>query len=205
MALAFVPWLALPGALFLVLVAALHVLKPELRPARHMISEYAVGRHGWTMQAAFGCLATSCLWTAAVAWQVPGARAGAVLLAVAGVGALGVGLWVTDPPGPDPGAATPAGLLHLVFSLVLIPVLPLAASLLGAAAAADPALPAVRWALPWMAALCWIGLAGFVGALVHWLRGQRAGPAPAGYAQRLMVLAYAVFLVLTAVVLQGAR
>ncbi|HVB09139.1 MAG TPA: DUF998 domain-containing protein, partial [Bacillota bacterium] len=55
---------ALAAVLFVVLVAALHVLEPSLQPARHMTSEYARGPHGWLMRAAFYALAASCLATA---------------------------------------------------------------------------------------------------------------------------------------------
>jgi hypothetical protein len=39
--------------LFLVLLAALHLFKPELDPSWHVISEYAIGRYGWLMVLAF--------------------------------------------------------------------------------------------------------------------------------------------------------
>jgi Protein of unknown function (DUF998) len=39
----------------------LHVLKPEMDPSWHMISEYALGRHGWIMRLAFISLAISCV------------------------------------------------------------------------------------------------------------------------------------------------
>jgi hypothetical protein len=41
------------AALFLVLIAVLHILKPEYDPSWRMISEYAIGRFGWVMQLAF--------------------------------------------------------------------------------------------------------------------------------------------------------
>src|SRR5438034_1621949 len=45
------------AALALFALAALHILKPDLHPSRTMISQYALGRHGWVMAlcfAAFG-------------------------------------------------------------------------------------------------------------------------------------------------------
>src|SRR5204863_449376 len=35
------------AALALIALAALHILKPEIPPSRTMISQYALGRHGW--------------------------------------------------------------------------------------------------------------------------------------------------------------
>lgn len=46
--------------LFLVLLTLLHVIKPELEPSWRMVSEYAIGRHGWVMTVAFLAMAVSC-------------------------------------------------------------------------------------------------------------------------------------------------
>ncbi len=35
------------AAIFLLLLAALHVIKPEFDPSWRFVSEYAIGRHGW--------------------------------------------------------------------------------------------------------------------------------------------------------------
>ena len=45
------------AAASLTLLAVLHVLKPELDPSWHYISEYAIGRHGWIMRGYFVLLA----------------------------------------------------------------------------------------------------------------------------------------------------
>ena len=80
------------AALALIALAALHILKPEVRPSRNMISLYALGRHGWVMAlcfAAFGA-AGACLFVALIA-HVPSllGRTGlAFLLAAAVAGAL---------------------------------------------------------------------------------------------------------------------
>jgi hypothetical protein len=37
------------AATFVVLLAALHFIKPELDPSWHFISEFAIGDHGWMM------------------------------------------------------------------------------------------------------------------------------------------------------------
>ena len=47
------------SALFVVLLAALHVLKSELDPSWRFISEYAIGDYGWMMVLAFLSLALS--------------------------------------------------------------------------------------------------------------------------------------------------
>ena len=47
--------------IFVVLLAALHIIKPELDPSWHFISEYAIGPYGWLMMLAFLCLGLSCV------------------------------------------------------------------------------------------------------------------------------------------------
>ena len=49
------------ATLFLVLPAALLMLKPEIDPAWRFISEYSIGHHGWMMALAFLSLAASCM------------------------------------------------------------------------------------------------------------------------------------------------
>src|SRR3712207_9414728 len=44
-------------AIFVVLLAALHFIKPGLDPSWHFISEYAIGDYGWVMVLAFLSLA----------------------------------------------------------------------------------------------------------------------------------------------------
>jgi hypothetical protein len=59
-------WLA---ALFLVLLAVLHILKPEYDPSWRMVSEYEIGRFGWAMQLAFFSLATASVSAIAAVWS----------------------------------------------------------------------------------------------------------------------------------------
>ncbi len=47
------------AALFLLLLAALHLLEPEIDPSWHMISDYELGRYGFVMVLAFFSLAVS--------------------------------------------------------------------------------------------------------------------------------------------------
>ena len=49
------------AAAFVVLVAALHLIKPELDPSWRMVSEYEIVRYGWMMMLAFLSLAFSCV------------------------------------------------------------------------------------------------------------------------------------------------
>jgi Protein of unknown function (DUF998) len=44
---------------FIALLAALHLIKPELDPSWRVISEYAIGSHGWLMAVVFLSLAVA--------------------------------------------------------------------------------------------------------------------------------------------------
>lgn len=66
------------AAAFVVLLAALHVLKPELDPSWRMGSEYAIGDYGWVMRIAFFSMALSCValfvlsfstWLMTISWR----------------------------------------------------------------------------------------------------------------------------------------
>ena len=60
------------AATFLILLAALHVIKPEYDPSWHFVSEYAIGDYGWVMMVAFFSLALSCVTLIiAIRSQVP--------------------------------------------------------------------------------------------------------------------------------------
>src|SRR6185503_17702017 len=88
------------AALALIALAALHILKPEVRPSRNMISVYALGKHRWVMAlcfAAFGA-ASACLFAALIG-QVPSllGRVGVAFLLAATVGLAMAARFPMDP------------------------------------------------------------------------------------------------------------
>ncbi len=100
---------------FALLLGALHIVQPELDPTWRFISEYALGRAGWLMTAAFVALAASLLGAAvALARQVrtrPG-RVGLALLVIAALGVLMAAAFPTDPITLPVEAHTTYGRLH---------------------------------------------------------------------------------------------
>jgi len=103
------------AATFVVLLAALHLLKPELDPSWHFISEYAIGRHGWMMVLAFGSLAFSyVMLTVALRSQLGTiwGRIGLALLLVSAAGLAIAGIFTTDPITAGKDAVTSEGKLH---------------------------------------------------------------------------------------------
>src|ERR671911_3020862 len=93
--------LSLAGAaMFVLLLAMLHLLKPELDPSWHFISEYAIGRYGWIMVLAFLSLAFSYvgLFLALRSQlQTIAGRTGLALLLVSALGLIIGAVFTTDP------------------------------------------------------------------------------------------------------------
>lgn len=123
--------------LFVILLMLLHVLKSDIDPSWHFISEYEIGPHGWLMQTAFIALAVGNLATyATIRHSLVGlsGKIGSALFLVGAVGVVLGGVFVTDPVNTNPEAITTNGKLHnlggglglagfigsLIFSIQLI-------------------------------------------------------------------------------------
>ena len=105
----------LSTGLFLVLLLAVHILKPELDPSWRFISEYAIGDYGWVMRAAFLALAVSnvALFVAIRKCMETGwGKLGSILFLVGAIGLLLAGIFVTDPVNTAIEARTTSGSLH---------------------------------------------------------------------------------------------
>jgi hypothetical protein len=102
------------ATLFLVLLAALFVLKPEIDPAWRFISEYAIGRHGWLMSLAFLSMAACCVATVIALWSQLGigGRIGAGLLLIGALGLTLAGIFTTDPITTPMEAQSTSSQLH---------------------------------------------------------------------------------------------
>jgi len=101
--------------LFLLLLTALHVVKSDLDPSWHFISEYEIGRFGWMMQAAFLALAGANLAIMAAVRPAVRGIVGWIGLALFLVGTLGTvlaGLYVSDSITTAPEMASPSGRMH---------------------------------------------------------------------------------------------
>lgn len=94
---------ALCIAYFLLALGLLHYLRPDYAPAKHMISDYAVGAFGWLMTSAFVALSISCLMLmlglAATGPRALPARIGVALLGAAFCGLVVTAIFPTDLPG----------------------------------------------------------------------------------------------------------
>ncbi|MGI8854131.1 MAG: DUF998 domain-containing protein [Thermomicrobiales bacterium] len=108
-------------AWFLVANGVLHLLRRDLNPATHYISEYAVGRYGWLMASALVILGIGTLSLAFCLARTTDtglvARAGIIFLGISGVSTILTGLFRTDIAGHGP---TLAGRIHGRAALVAI-------------------------------------------------------------------------------------
>ncbi len=105
------------GALFVLLLGGLHLLKPELDPTWSFISEYALGKFGWMMQLTFLALAISLASTGMSIRPQIRTWPGYIGLGLLGLGAIGIliaALFRTDPVVTSQTAMSFSGKMHVL-------------------------------------------------------------------------------------------
>jgi hypothetical protein len=174
----------------IVCLAGLHLLSPEFDPSWRVVSEYALGRHGWALSLMFLAWAVSS-WSLAFAIrsqvQTIGGRIGLVFLVLAGIGeALAAVFDLRHPAG------------HGLAGALGVPTLPVAATLIGVSLGRTRAWSPARTALLGTAGLTWLSLALMVAAMVS-LKGSVAGvQVPIGWPNRLLVVVYCTWVIVVA-------
>jgi hypothetical protein len=192
------------AATFLILLAALHFIKPELDPSWRMISEYEIGDYGWIMVLAFLCLALSCVALfVAIRSQIrtTGGKIGLVLLLVSALGMTIAAIFTTDPITASQDELTTHGTLHGVGALLGIPGFPIAATLISLSLARNSAWSSVRRSILWTAGLTWISLLVFVVFVAVMLPQSQGGFGPdvlIGWPNRLNMVANSGWLMVVA-------
>jgi Protein of unknown function (DUF998) len=185
-----------------VLLFALIVLRPDLDPSWHTLSEWAIGPYGWLMKTAFfvSALAYAALFVT-LRRQVGGAvgRVGLWMLFACVIGTVGVGLFTTDPLDGPLRAPSTTGALHILFGTVALFLLPFAGLLINLSLALkNPAWAARRLPLLWTAGLPLFGFLGFViytACFVVPLGPNARGPGVnIGWPPRFAFLTYTVWL-----------
>ena len=191
---------------FVLLLAILHLLRPDLDPTWRVISEYELGPYGFLMRAAFLALGLGAASLTAAAF--PNARSGGgylglALLALSAIGMGLAGLFVTDPLTAAPADRTSSGRLHELGAM--LDAVPFAAPLISYSVTRHGRTePAGRW----LRALAWLPLLGtllFMGSLAYFLPGNNGafGPAvPIGIPNRVMIVAHCGWLLLAAAYLR---
>ena len=80
-------------ATFLIVVLILHLLQPDYEPRHQLMSELALGQHGWAMFVAFFGLAVAVLGLQVAVAECGGSRGYMVLLGVAALFFLAAGIF----------------------------------------------------------------------------------------------------------------
>jgi hypothetical protein len=192
------------AATFVVLLAALHFIKPELDPTWRMVSEYEIGRYGWVMVLAFLSLALSCVALfVAIRSQIrtTGGYIGLVLLLISALGMTIAAIFTTDPITASQDELTTHGTLHGLGSVLGIPSFPIAATLISLSLARNPAWSSARRSLLWTAGLTWISLLVFALSVAVMLPQSQGGFSPdvlIGWANRLNMVANSGWLMVVA-------
>jgi Protein of unknown function (DUF998) len=186
--------------LALIALAALHVLRPDLHPPSHMMSEYAVGAHGWVMTVCFAAFAASSasLFVASAA-HVRGlvGRIGLAFLLLAVTGLAMAAIFPMDPASTAREAMSSSGRMHGVSFMIGVPGEILAAMLLTLALRKQTP----RWAglLVAFAVMVWLSLGVMIVAFV--VAAPQPGTVPHGFfgiPNRTFMAAYAGWLMVAA-------
>ena len=191
------------AATFVVLLAALHFIKPSLDPSWHFISEYAIGEYGWIMVLAFLSLALSfATLFVAIRSQLRTivGRIGLVLLLVSALGLIIAATFTTDPITVSKDAVTTEGILHNLGGTLGI-AMPFAAGLIGWKLARNPAWSSAKRPLLWATGLALVAfVVSFVslGVMVSQSGGKFGPDVLVGWPNRFEILAYSVWLMVVA-------
>ena len=160
-------------------VTLLHVLRTDLPPFEHRLSEYANGRHGWLMTLAFIGLAVGLAGFAAELWAQDRTRAdriAAVVALVAGAASVLSAVFRTNGSSESEAIHSPASTVAVLAAVALavihtwairdasprtLPLLPALAGIAVVLMLIGPVLHETRWSglgqrLLWAALLAWL-------------------------------------------------
>jgi hypothetical protein len=191
------------AATFVVLLVAVHFIKPELDPSWQFISEYAIGDYGWMMVLAFLSLALSYVsLIVAIHSQLRTivGRIGLALLLVSALGLIIAAIFTTDPITVSKDAVTTEGRVHNLGGTLSI-AMPFAAALVGWRLACNPAWSSAKGPLLWATGLALVAfVVSFIslGVMVSQSGGKFGPDVLVGWPNRFEMLAYSVWLMTVA-------
>lgn len=155
------------GSVFLILVTLLHFLKRELDPSWRMISEYEIGRHGWTMRLAFFCWGASVLAATIAIWpslQTIGGVIGRWWLLVIVIFLFGAGIFKADPITDQTNSLV--NRLHALSGTVVILTFPIVATLAASSLMKNLSWLPVRGLLVLAVVLVWAGMIAYFATII---------------------------------------
>jgi hypothetical membrane protein len=169
-------------------LTGLHVLSPEFDPAKRVVSEYALGRHGWLLSVMFLSWGLG-TWSLVPAIQAdvstfPG-RIGLVLLVFTGLGEALAAFFDVNWPKMH-GLAGALGVLSL----------PLAAMLISMSLRRHPLWRSQRLSLLVAANLTWLALVVMATAMLFLGSKPTNRHVSIGWPNRLLVVMYCVWVIL---------
>lgn len=190
------------GWMFMIILAVLHFMEPEIDPSWNFISEYQTGKYGWLMSIAFFSLAISSISLSLVLWhQVKSVvgKIGLLGLLASAAGMIIAGVFMTDPLNTAPDLVTQSGELHqlgatldqIPFAIILISI---------ALIRNNPFWREKKFLLISLTALVWIGLFTFIISLALQFPADRVfGPhVVVGWQNRIMIATQAIWLIVVA-------
>ncbi|MBB6733304.1 DUF998 domain-containing protein [Cohnella zeiphila] len=187
---------------FVAILLALHALEPEFAPSWRMISEYELGDFGWLMQLAFFCLGLGCL--SLIAAMEPSLRSiggyiGLFFLLIAAAGLVMAGTFQTDPITVSRDQWSAHGELHGWGSLMVIPVAPIASSLITWSFGRRAQFGAQARRLLWTAtAVIWLSLIAFIAGGGTQFEGTRGPGDWTGWANRVFIVGFSLWMMIVA-------
>lgn len=192
------------GALLALLcLGILHVLRPDLDPSRRMISEYALGAHGWLMTLCFASYAVAGAgFIVALISKPSGERGilfwlGLLFLVAAAAGPALASVFHTDPASTPAQFMTHSGKMHGLSFMIGVPGELFAMLLLTLF---------MRHRAPWdhgglliaLTTVAWVSVIVLAAAMVLIMGQHRADPGIVGLANRAFMIAYGLWLVAAA-------
>ncbi|MCC3371917.1 DUF998 domain-containing protein [Cohnella sp. REN36] len=196
-------WVSFTATLaFVVILIALHALEPEFAPSWRMISEYELGDFGWLMQLAFLGLGLGCL--SLIAAIEPSIRSiggyiGLFFMLIAAAGIIIAGLFQTDPITISREHWSTHGAWHAWGSVMVIPVAPIAASLISLAFSRRRSFNHQARRLLWAAtAVIWLSLIAFIAGGGTKFEGTRGPGDWTGWANRVFIVGYSIWMMIVA-------
>lgn len=175
----------------LAFLAVLHLLSPEFNPSARMVSEYALGSYSRILLLMFLTWAFSCI-ALFFAIKSPvttvGGKIGLGFLLLAAVGMTMGGLFDVNHD------------LHGLAAMIGMPSLPIAAVLISVSLGRNPSWTSARQSLLWTAILTWVSLV-LMNIAIFTGFSQTGDILPGawfGWANRLLIVAYNVWLMVVA-------
>jgi hypothetical protein len=182
---------ALGTGYFVVVIAALHFLRPDINPVERPTSEYAIGPFGYLMTSAFISLSLG-TWALVVGLHRDLSGSGRYRVGLGFLGVWGIGLLVaaTFPIDVEEAPSTLAGTIHRINGPLTFLSMVVGTNLVSRGFKHD-----VRWRpIYWFAAaLALLMIAEFVASGLTAARGSGAG-----IAQRVVLVTLATWFLITA-------